>query len=118
MEVKTIFIRVSNIKKAVEWYKNFLEVNIKWEKPNIIAFQLKNAELTIIEKDMHVVDDISFNFEVDDLTEFLKKMEEKRIEVSDIKEWEEIKYVTLYDCDKNEIQVVEKLSHGNLCGKY
>lgn len=107
--VETVFIRVSDIEKSSAWYKSVLQLDIKWGKEGMAAFKLGETDITIMQQELDITKDVTFNLLVNDIHSFRQHLKSLNINVSDIKTWEDLYYISFLDIDGNEIQAVERI---------
>lgn len=107
-KIETVFVRVSDISAAKKWYKKVLSKNIKWEMDKIVAFELGDTDLTLVEQEQEDLKDVTYNLLADNLETLRRNFIELGVKVSSIKYWKNIKYFTAWDPDSNKFEVIEK----------
>lgn len=108
-KVETVFIRISDIKHSENWYQKVLRRPVKWKKPGIVAFDLGETDITLVQQELENTKDVIFNLLSDDLTEFREHLLSLGIDVSTVKVWENLRYLSFQDPDHNKIEVIERM---------
>ncbi|BCC56589.1 VOC family protein [Bacillus cereus] len=104
--IETVFIRVSNLKKAIDWYKQVFDLSIKWETKKAVALKLGETDITLVEENEIVPpSDSTFNLFTDDIKGLHSHIKKLDIPVSEIKTWNKLRYLSFYDKDQNKIEV-------------
>lgn len=106
--VETVFIKVSNLESAVKWYKEVLELSVKWKNVagKAVAFNVGDTDLTLVEdKNREIVTEPSFILFTDEINIFRDSLIQKDIEVSEVKEWYDLRYFSFKDIEGNCIEI-------------
>lgn len=106
--IDTVFIKVSNIDKSLEWYKEVLELELRWRHGNYAAFDVSETALTIYqEDDTSAFDPINystFNFYVSDINEAHRHIKSKDVVIGDIQDGGDVQWFSFEDLDGNKLQ--------------
>lgn len=105
VHIGTVFIRVKDIKRSKKWYQENLDLLVNWEMDNICAFKLGETDTTLVQQELDVTKDVTFNIFCNDIIGRRDKFLERGICVSELKEWNNITYFSLKDPDSNLLEI-------------
>ena len=105
VHIGTVFIRVKDIKRSKKWYQENLDLFVNWEMDNICAFKLGETDITLVQQELDVTKDVTFNIFCNDIIGRRDKFLERGICVSELKEWNNITYFSLKDPDSNLLEI-------------
>lgn len=107
-KVETVFVRVCDLEKSLEWYQRVLGLSIKWksEDRNAVAFSTGGeTDITLVrESQVEKLSDNTFNFFVKDIITFQQQLKNEGIDVSEVKKWFNIEYISFKDLEGNFLE--------------
>lgn len=109
MYIGTVFVRVTNVFESRNWYVSKLNLQIHWETDKICAFKLGETDITIVQQELDLTKDVTYNIFCDNVIKQRDELIKKGVEVSELKHWNNIVYFSFRDPDGNLLEMCSNM---------
>ncbi len=106
--IDTVFLRVRNLEKAIDWYTRELGLTLRWKQPGLACLNLGETPLTLMEvaEGFVPVTEAPFNFYAPDIEAAHRRLKEAGAVVDDeITDEPGVRWFSFTDPDGNRLEV-------------